>query len=248
MTTEIQTQITRLDNAKADIAEAIENKGVTVESGTKLDGMATLINEIATSDPATEKPLMDGTASVGTSTKYAREDHRHPTDTGRQAKITASGILKGNGSGTISAATAGTDYALPSAIPNASSATPAMNGTAKAGSSSDYARADHVHPSDTAKANKSEVFTLTNYTTPASGTNFNSFSVGNYRIASYSDLNNMTNHPPATSGGILKVGIMQTSSYRYQLFLGRTSSNIPEIYIRVSSSGTFGDWKKITLA
>lgn len=32
---------------------------------------------------ASETPLMDGTAAVGTSAKYAREDHRHPTDTSR---------------------------------------------------------------------------------------------------------------------------------------------------------------------
>lgn len=31
-------------------------------------------------DPATALPLMDGTASVGTSEKYAREDHVHPQD------------------------------------------------------------------------------------------------------------------------------------------------------------------------
>ena len=35
---------------------------------------------------------------------------------GRQAKITASGILKGDGSGGISAAEAGTDYVAPSAL------------------------------------------------------------------------------------------------------------------------------------
>lgn len=29
-------------------------------------------------------PLMDGTATVGTSTRFARDDHRHPTDTTRQ--------------------------------------------------------------------------------------------------------------------------------------------------------------------
>lgn len=34
---------------------------------------------------ATAAPLMDGTAAVGTATKYAREDHRHPTDTSRAA-------------------------------------------------------------------------------------------------------------------------------------------------------------------
>lgn len=34
-------------------------------------------------DPATADPVMDGTAAVGTSAKYAREDHVHPTDTSR---------------------------------------------------------------------------------------------------------------------------------------------------------------------
>jgi hypothetical protein len=33
--------------------------------------------------PATANPLMDGAVAVGVSTKYAREDHRHPTDTTR---------------------------------------------------------------------------------------------------------------------------------------------------------------------
>ena len=73
-------------------------------------------------------PKMDGTATVGTETTWARGDHIHPSDTNKQNKITASGILKGNGSGTITAATAGTDYqapltagtdyATPSQIPN----------------------------------------------------------------------------------------------------------------------------------
>lgn len=36
----------------------------------------------------------------------------------------------------------------------ASSGTPAMDGTASSGSSTQYARADHVHPSDTSKADK----------------------------------------------------------------------------------------------
>jgi len=33
--------------------------------------------------PASETPLMDSTGAVGTSTKYAREDHVHPSDTSR---------------------------------------------------------------------------------------------------------------------------------------------------------------------
>lgn len=33
--------------------------------------------------PASANPLMDGAVAIGTSVKYAREDHRHPTDTSR---------------------------------------------------------------------------------------------------------------------------------------------------------------------
>lgn len=58
-------------------------------------------------------PAMDGTASPGSSGSWARGDHVHPADTSKQNKITASGILKGNGSGGVSAAVAGTDYQTP---------------------------------------------------------------------------------------------------------------------------------------
>ena len=42
----IQTELTRLTNAKAAIKAAIEGKGVTVPDGTLLDGMASLIESI----------------------------------------------------------------------------------------------------------------------------------------------------------------------------------------------------------
>ena len=42
----IQTELTRLTNAKAAIQTAIEGKGVTVPEGTLLDGMAALIESI----------------------------------------------------------------------------------------------------------------------------------------------------------------------------------------------------------
>jgi hypothetical protein len=99
----------------------------------------------------TTSPKMNGTAAVGSETKWAKGDHVHPTDTSRQAKITASGILKGNGSGGVSAAVAGTDYAAPSAIPTAYTSNPAMDGTASAGSSTSWAKGDHVHPTDTSR-------------------------------------------------------------------------------------------------
>ena len=42
----IQTELTRITNAKAAIKTAIEGKGVTVPDGTLLDGMAALIEAI----------------------------------------------------------------------------------------------------------------------------------------------------------------------------------------------------------
>ena len=42
----IQTELTRITNAKAAIAAAVEGKGVTVPDGTLLDGMASLIESI----------------------------------------------------------------------------------------------------------------------------------------------------------------------------------------------------------
>lgn len=42
----IQTELTRITNAKAAIKAAIEGKGVTVPDGTLLDGMAALIDSI----------------------------------------------------------------------------------------------------------------------------------------------------------------------------------------------------------
>ena len=43
----IQTEITRIESAKTALATAIEGKGVTVPEGTKLDGMAALIEAIS---------------------------------------------------------------------------------------------------------------------------------------------------------------------------------------------------------
>lgn len=62
-------------------------------------------------EPSDTPPVMDGAAAAGTLTTYARGDHKHPADTSKQAKITASGLLKGDGNGGVTAAIKGTDYA-----------------------------------------------------------------------------------------------------------------------------------------
>ncbi len=47
-----------------------------------------------TYEPASSNPLMDGNAATGTSAKYAREDHIHPTDTSRYS--TSGGNISGD--------------------------------------------------------------------------------------------------------------------------------------------------------
>ena len=55
----IQTELTRITNAKAAIQTAIEGKGVTVPSGTLLDGMAALIESIEAGGGADISPWAD---------------------------------------------------------------------------------------------------------------------------------------------------------------------------------------------
>lgn len=58
----VASEIQRLQGAKADIKTAIEGKGVTVPSATKLDGYATLIGNISTTPSLQSKPATPSTS------------------------------------------------------------------------------------------------------------------------------------------------------------------------------------------
>lgn len=102
--------------------EALNNKQakITASGILKSDGSGGVTAAVADTDyatpaslpnPSDTAPVMDGTAEAGTLATYARGDHKHPADTSRQEKITASGLLKGDGDGGVTAATKGADYA-----------------------------------------------------------------------------------------------------------------------------------------
>lgn len=55
----IQTELTRITNAKAAIKAAVEGKGVTVPNGTLLDGLAALIESIEAGVGADISPWID---------------------------------------------------------------------------------------------------------------------------------------------------------------------------------------------
>lgn len=58
----IANELTRLQNAKNAISNAIKNKGVTVPAGTKLDGMAALIGQI---EQGSSVEMVSGWSCVG---------------------------------------------------------------------------------------------------------------------------------------------------------------------------------------
>ena len=81
-----------------------------------------------------------------------------PSAGGSTVEVTQT-LTSGTGIASINInGTSTTLYApTPSTVPGASSTTPAMDGTAAAGTSADYARADHVHPTDTTRADASAI-------------------------------------------------------------------------------------------
>jgi hypothetical protein len=87
---------------------------------------------------STTTPVMDGTAAIGTGFTWARADHAHPSDTSRYAASNPLGFQ--------------TAAQVSAIVPTASTTLPVMNGLAAIGGSSAFARADHVHPSDTSLA------------------------------------------------------------------------------------------------
>ena len=72
--------------AQVNVINSISVNGTPA---TPVNGTVNIIVEEGSQiDPATSAPVMDGTAAVGASTKYAREDHVHPHDTSKQDALT----------------------------------------------------------------------------------------------------------------------------------------------------------------
>jgi hypothetical protein len=122
----------------------------TAAADTNTTQLATTAFVVGQAGSAT--PVVDGTAAVGTSLRYARQDHVHPTDTSRAAL--ASPSLTGTPLSTTAAVDTNTTQIATTAyvVAQAASATPLVDGTAAVGTSLRYARADHVHPTDTSRA------------------------------------------------------------------------------------------------
>ena len=146
---------------------------VTAAADTNTTQIATTAFVVGQASATT--PVVDGTATIGTSLKYARADHVHPTDTTRAplasptftgtvtipsgASISgfaplASPTFTGTPLSVTAAADTNTTQIATTAfvVGQASATTPVIDGTATIGTSLKFARADHVHPTDTTRA------------------------------------------------------------------------------------------------
>ena len=96
------------------IADSSASGKITTPKGITFDGSTTTKaltpkgtwETFATSAPSATSttPAMDGTASVGTETTYARGDHIHPTDTSRASATHIHGNIQNNGAMTVDSA------------------------------------------------------------------------------------------------------------------------------------------------
>lgn len=119
-----------------------------------IDNTSTIVATTAfvVGQAASTTPAANGTAAVGTSKRYARADHVHATDVTRAPL--ASPALTGAPTAPTPAADDTSTLVATTAfvIGQAASTTPVVNGTAAVGTSKKYARADHVHATDTTRA------------------------------------------------------------------------------------------------
>lgn len=108
-------------------------------------------------------PVATNSSGTGTAGAMAGADKvkLDGIETGAQVNTVTSVSVNG---GTPVQPDANKNIDLTVSIPSASSATPQMDATTgSAGSSTDYARADHIHPSDTTKADKVSNATADNF-------------------------------------------------------------------------------------
>lgn len=152
-----------------------------------------LKNKFNKVDPATANPAMDGTVAVGTSAKYAREDHVHPSDTSRAPTSHAStstdygvgtstsyghvkladsydGLIDATTgtaatpAGVSAALTIGENYTNSQIEAREGTATPLIDGGSGAvGTSEKFAHEDHYHPTDTTRAPNNHLSTSNTY-------------------------------------------------------------------------------------
>lgn len=87
----INSGLTSSDKTKLNGIEAGAQVNVQADWNASVALPSGILNKPTVPTASTSNPLMDGAASYGSGTSYARSNHRHPTDTSRQAALPTSG-------------------------------------------------------------------------------------------------------------------------------------------------------------
>ena len=199
----------------------------------------------------TSRAAVSSLAAVATSGSYADLLNK-PTIPAAQINSdwnASSGLAQILNKPTLAAvATSGSynDLSNQPAIPAASSTTPAMDGTAAIGSSATYALADHVHPSDTARAPLASPAFTGNPTAPTRSAGDNSTKLA---TTAYLDTKLGAANGIATldSGGKLTSSQIPSSLVGAVVYQGtwNASTNAPAI---AGGVGTKGNYYKVSVA
>ena len=224
---ENEAAVAALASSKVDkvTGKGLSTNDFTTALKTKLEGISA----------ATSVPLMDGTASVGSATTYAKGDHVHPSDSTKVDKVDGKGL-----------STNDFTTALKTKLEGISAATsaPLMDGTASAGSAATFAKGDHVHPRDT--------FLQSKYGSSISANDdLNDYvETGNYYTSSVTIPPTLSNCP-TTDTFLLEVNryspYSSDSSSHVRIVQYLHTVNTNEIFYRVKMTNTagFGAWKII---
>ena len=178
---------------------------------------------------ATATPLVDGTAAIGSSSKYAKEDHVHPTDTSRQeALVSGTNIKTVNGtsllgSGDVSVGV--TSFNGNTGAVTYSAPVSSVNGQTGAVSISipqpitDYYPVSGNAPSQTLDG--------------ASSTGLYDYS------STYSQI-------PASSGGT--VIVTENGNYIKQIAFSNSTDGVPVLHLRTTDNNSvWGNWYRVAL-
>jgi hypothetical protein len=201
--------------------DPVANTQAVDNSSTKIATTAFVVGQAGSATP-----VVDGTAAVGTSTRFARQDHVHPTDTSRAPL--ASPALTGTPTTTTAAVDTNTTQIASTAfvLAQAGSATPIIDGTAAVGTSTRFARQDHVHPTDTTRA-------------AVSGQTF----TGNIVAPAVTSTSNYARIAEANTGGILQLkkatasAVPGAADYARLFIVAGTTAGTLKLVVRAGTAG-----------
>ena len=190
----------------------VTGTAMTVSIGSSTGSGATIpaaTSSLAGALDSARAAKIDGLAALATSGSYTDLSNK-PTIPAAQVNSdwnASSGVAQILNKPTLATvATSGsyTDLSNKPTIPSASSTTPATDGTGAVGSSTNYARADHVHPTDTSRVAISALGASNGIATLDSGGKLTSSQIPSSLVGAvvYQGTWNASTNTPALAGGV----------------------------------------------